>query len=483
MTFFSPPVKSSRYIYYIEVEEHIQLNKKNLFTISDRELFFLSWPIFIEMFLRVVIGNINVWMISHYSEPAVAAVGAANQLLNLTVFVYGFITVGTQIIIAQLIGAKQKEKIPTVINSALFGSVMIGLLISLMFLFFAGPLLQFMNLDQELIAIGEGYLRIYGGSLFISAITATIIAVMRSHGFTQPALLVPMCASILAVIGNYFALYSPFGLPHFGVNGLAVSSVFGNAVGLLIACGLLKKHIRFSIFSVRIKNISFDFVKKILAYGLPSSGESLSYQGAQVVVTMIVASLGSSVLIAKSYVTAISQFVYLIAASLSQGNQIMIGRNVGAGEFTRASNRGMRTMKIGVIASLSICIVTWIFIEPLMGIFTTNAEVIAIAKGVFFVEIFLECARAINMILVGALNASGDVKFPLICSLIVLWVISLPFSYSLAIFFKFGLVGVWIAYAIDEGLRSVFMIVRWRSGVWKNKAVVHTEEPETGTSI
>ncbi|EAG2977685.1 MATE family efflux transporter, partial [Listeria monocytogenes] len=107
------------------------MNKKKLLGKSDRELLFLSWPIFVELFLRVVIGNINVWMISHYSEPAVAAVSAANQLLNLTVFIYGFITVGTQIIIAQLIGAKKRDQIPKVINTALFGSLFIGILISL----------------------------------------------------------------------------------------------------------------------------------------------------------------------------------------------------------------------------------------------------------------------------------------------------------------------------------------------------------------
>jgi Na+-driven multidrug efflux pump len=83
------------------------LNKKKLLGKSDRELLFLSWPIFVELFLRVVIGNVNVWMISHYSEPAVAAVSAANQLLNLTVFIYGFITVGTHLIIEQVIGAKK----------------------------------------------------------------------------------------------------------------------------------------------------------------------------------------------------------------------------------------------------------------------------------------------------------------------------------------------------------------------------------------
>ncbi|MGX7197218.1 MATE family efflux transporter [Enterococcus olivae] len=454
------------------------MTRKKLLNASDNELFFLSWPIFVELFLRVVIGNINVWMISHYSEPAVAAVGAANQLLNLSVFVYGFITVGTQIIIAQLLGAGKRKEINRVIHTALFGSLAIGLLVSLTFIAFSSSLLQFMNLDAELITIGKNYLQIFGGSLFLSAVTAVVIAILRTHSFTTPALLVPMTASILAVIGNYIALYSPFGLPNFGVTGLAFASVFGNSIGLLIALSLLKKHIGFSIFSIKIKAFSFSILKSILTYGMPSSGESLSYQGAQVVVTMIVASLGSSVLIAKSYITAISQFVYLVAAALSQGNQIMVGRNVGAGQFDRASKRGMRTVVIGVSVTLFICLLTYLFIEPIMGIFTTNQEVIAISKNVFLVEIALESVRAINMILVGALNATGDVKFPLICSLLVLWAISLPFSYTLAIIAKLGLLGVWLAYAIDEALRSVLMIRRWRSGVWQTKTVLQKESAE-----
>ncbi|KAF1291924.1 MATE family efflux transporter [Enterococcus sp. CU9D] len=461
----------------------MQLSKKKTLTLSDRELLFLSWPIFIELFLRVVIGNINVWMIGHYSEPAVAAVGAANQLLNLTVFIYGFITVGTQIIIAQLIGAKKRGEINTVINTALLGSLSIGALISLTFIFFADPLLHFMNLDHQLIAIGRSYLQIYGGSLFLSSLTAVIIAVMRSHGFTQPALLVPMTASILAVIGNYFALYSPFGLPNFGVSGLAISSVIGNTIGLLIATVLLKKYVGFSVTTFRLKNLSKDYLKKILTYGMPSSGESLSYQGAQVVVTMIVASLGSSVLIAKSYITAITQFVYLVANALGQGNQIMIGRHVGAGEFDKAYKRGMRTMVIGVAASVTICLLTFLFIEPIMGIFTNNQEVIDIARGVFLVEIVLETVRAVNIILVGSLNASGDVKFPLICSLLVLWVVSLPFSYAMAIPAHLGLIGVWIAYAIDEALRSILMIYRWHSGIWRSKAVISTAAETEETEL
>ncbi len=73
------------------------------------------------------------------------------------------------------------------------------------------------------------------------------------------------------------------------------------------------------------------------------------------------------------------------------------------------------------------------------------------------------------MTMVGSLNASGDVKFPLVISLIVLWLISLPFSYLLAIPLNLSLLGVWLAYTIDEALRALLLIKRWKSGVWRKK--------------
>nr|WP_034863801.1 MATE family efflux transporter [Enterococcus cecorum] len=444
------------------------------FHASDRELIFLSWPIFVELLMVVIIGNINVWMISQFNEVAVASVGATNQLLSLSVYIYGFVTIGTQIMIAQFIGAKKNREIPEIINTAIFAGLAIGLILSICFYFFPEKLLGFMNLPAEVIQIGLPYAKIYGGGVFIAAVNAIMVASLRTHGYTKQALLIPMSASFLAVIGNYLALFSPFGLPHLGVEGLAFSALFSNFIAFNVAHRLLKKHVGYELFSSRIHKISITKLKQILKLGLPSSGESVSYQGAQVVVTMIVASLGANVLIAKSYVAAITQFVFLTAAALSQGNQIIIGRRVGAQEFDRAYQRGMRSTWQNVAISILICVITFLFIQPIMHIFTNNQEIIDIARWVFLVEIVLEAARAVNMTLVGSLNASGDVKFPLFCSLTVLWLISLPFSYLLAIVVNFGLVGVWIAYAIDESLRAILMIHRWRHGTWRKKSIMNT---------
>ncbi len=436
---------------------------------SHQELFYLSWPIFIELFLRVFVGNINVWMISQHSEPAVAAVGASNQLLTLSVFVYGFITVGVQIIIAQLLGAKKQNEVPEVITTGIIGSFVIGVLISALFMLFPQQLLMAINLPDDIVHIGVRYIQIYGASLFVSSISAAIVAVLRSHGKTKDALKIPMIALLLTVAGNYLALYSPFGLPNLGVAGLGISAAISNAIALIIGFIILNKEIGFNILSISFKLFSKDKLRQILKLGLPSSGENLSYMGSQVVVTMIVASLGANLLIAKSYVTAITQFIYLIASALAQGNQILIGRSVGAKDFDKAYKTGLHTVYLSVGITFIISLITFIFIEPIMHVFTYNPDIIEIAKVVFFVDIFLEIFRAINMTMVGSLNASGDVKFPLICSLIVLWIISLPFSYLLAIPLELGLLGVWLAYTIDEALRGVLMIKRWRSGIWRSK--------------
>ena len=149
--------------------------------------------------MGVIIGNINVWMISHFNELAVASISATNQLIGLSVNIYGFITIGAQITIAQFLGANRNKELPTIINTALFGGLGIGLALSLLFFSFPKQLLAFMNLPPNIISLGTDYARIYGGGLFIAALNAVMIATLRTHGYTRQALIIPMAASLFTV--------------------------------------------------------------------------------------------------------------------------------------------------------------------------------------------------------------------------------------------------------------------------------------------
>ena len=82
------------------------------------------------------------------------------------------------------------------------------------------------------------------------------------------------------------------------------------------------------------------------------------------------------------------------------------------------------------------------------------------------VEIILEIGRSINIVMVKALIATGDVKFPVICGIICQWIVAALFSYILGIVCDLGLVGVWIALAMDECVRGFIYLIRFRRAKW-----------------
>lgn len=72
------------------------------------------------------------------------------------------------------------------------------------------------------------------------------------------------------------------------------------------------------------------------------------------------------------------------------------------------------------------------------------------------------------MIVISALNAAGDVRFPVYAGLVSMWGISIPLAYLLGIVCQLGIPGIWLAFIADEWLRGAVMILRWRSQKWRN---------------
>ncbi|WP_112153725.1 MATE family efflux transporter [Listeria fleischmannii] len=440
--------------------------------IAKMSLFTLAWPIFIEQFLRIMINYVDVFMLGHYSDEAVAATGVASQILVISIIMYGFISVGVQILVAQMIGAERHKMIERVITNGLIVAFIIGIIMSIIFLFASDTFLRLVGLDDELIRVGSPFLEIIGGSSIIIAIHSSILPIIRVHGYVRQAMLVPVTISTINVVGNYVFLYGPLAYLDLGVAGVGIATAIANFIGMIMAIFMLKKYIGYTFNFGKLKHYSNKLLYSILKLGLPSAGENMSYAGSQLVVTAIIAILGTEALTTKVYASSVSQFVALFAIAIGQASQILIGRAVGAKEVEKAYQQGLKSWKIGTVIALVVSILLYLFAEPIMRLFTSNELVIEMTKTLFLLSIALELFRATNIIIISSLNSTGDVKFPFIVGLIVMWIVSLPFSYVLGITAGLGLVGVWLAYIIDEGIRSYLMFRRWRSKVWSLKSVI-----------
>ena len=188
-------------------------------------LFALTWPIFIEIFLHMLMGNADTLMLSQYSDDSVAAVGVSNQILSLIIVMFGFVATGTAILVAQHLGAREDRLAGEVSIVSIAVNLGFGLFLSLALVFFSEPILLSMDLPRSLMNEASSYLKIVGGFAFIQALIMTAGSIMRSYGYTKDAMYITIGMNIINVIGNYLFIFGPFGVPVLGVEGVAISTI------------------------------------------------------------------------------------------------------------------------------------------------------------------------------------------------------------------------------------------------------------------
>ena len=445
-------------------------------TTKKLTLFALTWPIFIEIMLHMLMGNADTLMLSQYSDSSVAAVGVANQILSVVIGMFGFIATGASVLVAQNLGAGQDKLAGTISVTSISLNLIISLVLSLVLYLFSNPILNLMDLPAELMDEASVYMNIVGGFIFVQALIMTVAAILRSYGYTKDTMYVTIGMNIVNVVGNYFVIFGPFGFPILGVEGVAYSTMASRFLGFVTLLIILIKRSNYSLPWVAFIKYEKQNVKDLLGIGIPSAGEQLSYNTSQMVITYFVAQLGTIAITTKVYVQNIMMFIMLFSIAISQGTQILIGHMIGAGEIEKAYKRGIKSLQISIVISIVAAIVIFFSSDFLMGIFTDNTTIIEKGAVLFLLTIILEPGRAFNMVMINALRATGDVKFPVYIGIASMWGISVTFAWFFAIHLELGLVGIWIAFIADEWLRGIFMLRRWRSKVWVRKAYVGKKE-------
>ena len=435
----------------------------------SRQLAALAGPIFVETLLVMMLGAVDTFMLSRYSDNSVAAVGVVNQLMNLVFLLFEVISLGTSILCSQYIGAGQREKvIQTVGTSLLFNSIF-GLLVSVALLFLAEDLLLLMGLRPNLMADGLPYMQIVGGLAFLQAISLSLSASLRSADKAKYPMYVSMVVNVLNIIGNYTFIFGKFGMPALGVEGAAISTSFCRLVSVIILFVVLfKKHI-----PAFPKELFTPFpwieLKNLLKIGIPSAGEHISYSLSQIVITYFINIISNQALATRSYVTNIVMFTFIFAISIAQGGAILIGHLVGMKKIQAAYIIGKRIMRMGATMSVSLALLTAFFGKQILSLLTSDPWIIATGASILWVEVLLEHGRALNFFGVNALRSTGDIYFPVNVGITVMWTVQVIGSYVLGISMGWGLVAMWAVFALDENIRGFIFVRRWNSFKWAGK--------------
>lgn len=437
--------------------------------VADRSLFSLSWPILIDLLLHFATPLINIFMVSKLSTEYLAAMGAGNLMFDLCITIFSFISVGCSVVIAQYLGARRTEQAKKAIHISIAFNFLIGIAFALLLFFFGYLGLEITNTPDSIIDNSFTYLHILGICLIPEAVSLVLAACLRVYGKAQAAMYVTLIANFITVTGNAIVLYGFFGLPQLGLLGVAWSTVLGRIVSVILLSCLLSYGLRIRF---ELKGFIFwskDLLKQILHIGLPAAGENVIWSLHYITAGAFINLMGPVSMASQALYFQLALFMMMFGIAISVGNEIQVGYLVGEKRFEDAYRRTFRGLKLGIVVTLAVVIVFWLFSGPMMSFLSKDQAVIATVAPLFLLSIFLEPGRTINIVMVNALRASGDAKFPLYTAIIFMWGVSIPLGYFLGIKMEMGLLGIWIGFFCDEWLRGLANAWRWKSKKWQSK--------------
>lgn len=432
-----------------------------------RQLFSLTWPIFLEAVLFSVIGSVDTLMLSGYADNAVGAVGVANQIVSLFQVISNIITAGTGILCAQYIGAGRstKEKQPLILGALLVNGLL-GVLFSVSIGAGAGWLLNLMDIAPEQYVHGQQYLSIVGSFLFVQMIAVTFTSLIRAYGKTRATMVFSLLMNAVNLVLNYILIYGKLGLRPMGAEGAAIATVVSKCLACVLSGGyLLRKVLPDLSFRPDWKAMS-QAIKRILAFGSPAAGEQISYTLSKLVVMAMVTHLGPVAVNTYSYVNIIVGYVYLFSMALGQGTSIIVGWEAGRRQVDQAKAICQFSTNASTLIAVAVLGVLCLLRRQIMDLFTNDTAIITMGAAVILSDFVLELGRSRNLVLVNSLRAAGDVRFPLYIGLFSMWFFSVGVSWVLGIALNWGLVGIWIGLGLDECFRALLMQIRWNKGRW-----------------
>ncbi|GGD98218.1 MATE family efflux transporter [Paenibacillus nasutitermitis] len=443
---------------------------------SSLKLFRLTWPIFLELFLFMMMGTADTLMLSGVSDDAVSAVGVVNQYMFICILIMEVIGNGASIVVAQYIGARRVVEASRIAALSITLNLLVGIVISSCLFFFGPIILGEMNLHGQVLVHAKTYMSIVGGFLFLQALINAFSSIIRTYGFTKESMYVSLGMNVLHIGLNYALIFGHFGFPEMGVAGAAVSTVVSRGVALIVFVWMLYRVMEVRIAFNYYLSFSKVYMGKIFKVGVPAALEQVTYHCCQMVFLYYITFLGSAALASRQYAMSISQYVFLFSIAIGMGTSIVVGRMIGAGRKEEAYRRVLNSLKWSVMITVLVDLAVILFRVPLVGIFTSNSEIIALASQVIVFSIVLETGRSFNLVLVNSLRAAGDAKFTVYAGFLSMVCMSLPLGYLLVFKLNMGLPGIWLAIAADEWLRGIIMWFRWRSRAWEKQALVEPME-------
>lgn len=462
------------YEYYIggyDLEEECNLlrrfDKKSIITIMT-----LALPAMIENILQVLIGSVDTYFIGKIGTEAIASVGATNLIMNVYIAFFLALGVGTTAIVSRNIGANDIENANNAVKQSIIMTMAIGLLIGAINLIFSKEILSILGAEERVLEYALPYFFSVAVPLIFLGLMMVLSSSLRGVGDTKTPMKIAIVSNIVNIVLDYILIFGIFNFTGLGILGAGIATTISRIIGailLLRAINGEKAKIHINIFDKWY--IDKNILKSITKIGLPAGVEKLIMRFGQLIYGGLIIKIGTEAYAAHNIAGTIETFSYLPGMGFGVAAATLVGQNLGARKVDEAKKNGLTSYFLSTVFMVLVGAVFYIFAPFFASLFSEDLEVINLVVKVLRIIALFQPFLCVTLVITSALQGAGDTKFPMYSTFIGIWGVRVLGVYILGIKLNLGLVGVWLAYALDVTVRGTILMVRFMRGKWKDISI------------
>ncbi len=417
----------------------------SLFVNEIRETTRLGIPIVLGQLAFISFGVIDTIMAGNLSALDLAAIAVGRSLyMPLFIIVMG-ILLAVSPMVAQDYGAgRLKNLAPTFWQGLLLSQLFV--LPCFLLVRNTDAFMQFMEIDPEIVPISLGYLQALSWSLPAAFAFQILRFFNEGVSLTKPNMYFAFLGIPINIAANYCLMWGKLGFPKLGAIGAGWATTiiwYTISISLFLYIRFSRRYAEFNLFD-RIRGLGSNFIREILKIGVPN-GVSFGMEVSMfALVALLVGGIGVVETASHQIAISIASTTFMIPLGLSLATTSRVGFHIGRQALDASRLAG----QVGLVMSAATMIVTalimFIIPEKIVGIYTNESEVIALASTLLFSAAIFQLSDGIQVSAAGALRGLKDTRIPMFVNAFAYWVAGIPLGYYLGITKGMGAAGLWI---------------------------------------
>lgn len=427
-----------------------------------KKILWFSIPLLLGNLFQQLYNTVDSVVVGNYiGGDALAAVGTSGPIINLLVGFFMGIATGAGVVIARYFGARDDEGVHDAVHTTLAATIIGGLFLMTVGVLLSPLVVELIGVPDNIKADSVSYLRIYFGGIMAMMIYNMGAGILRAVGDSKTPLYFLIISSMVNIVLDLvFVIYF-----NMGVAGVAWATLCAQAVSAVLTVITLCRVKGSYRLTLREISIKLPYLKEIIRIGLPSGLQNAIISMSNIVVQSHINSFGSAAIAGYSTYGKVDAFALMPVMSISMAITTFTSQNIGARNFARV-RQGVKTgllMSCGTAFVLTTVVV--LFARPLLGIFTSDTEIIEYGLLTMTYQAPFYLILAMNNTLAGVLRGAGKASVPSfimaanMCGVRILWLLILmPIFHSIIV--------VYLAFSVTWATTGLCLIIYYKRSHW-----------------